>query len=176
MIPVNYSEGNFLLAETETTVQLYDAVVSKKTTTNLKPKDMPDKEYQKILTSLNMATNLEFRVPALDEWQYAYIGGEKSQSYTYSGSNNIDEVAWYELNSKIQNGRNVKQKKPNELGFYDMSGNFTELVVEEDGTLAYYGGCGYSRASSCLVNSKGKSLLGDGLRLALSVNHKAQAE
>lgn len=176
MIPVNYSEGNFLLAETETTEQLYDAVVSKKTNNSLKPQFISSGSggsyYRNLITPLNMATNLEFRVPLLEEWQYAYIGGEKSQGYTYSGSNNIDEVAWYELNSK--NTHNVKGLRPNELGFYDMCGNYAEMVIDSENKIYYYGGSYSSSAKNCTVSS---SVSGTGgLRLALSVNQKAQAE
>ena len=53
-------------------------------------------------------------------------GGKKSKGYKYAGSNNLDEVAWYRDNSG-EKTHPVRQKKPNELGIYDMSGNVTEL-------------------------------------------------
>ncbi|WP_329904252.1 formylglycine-generating enzyme family protein [Porphyromonas pogonae] len=65
------------------------------------------------------------RLPSESEWEYASLGGNQSKGYRYAGSNDIEEVAWYELNSgdKVHP---VAQKKPNELGLYDMSGNVGE--------------------------------------------------
>ena len=66
-----------------------------------------------------------FRLPTEAEWEYAARGGNKSHGYEYSGSNNIDGVAWYDDNSGYI-AHPVKSKKCNELGLYDMSGNLWE--------------------------------------------------
>src|SRR5574344_162783 len=66
-----------------------------------------------------------FRLPTEAEWEYAACGGNKSRGFKYSGSNNLDEVAWYGSNSGSQTHA-VCQKNPNELGLYDMSGNVWE--------------------------------------------------
>lgn len=66
-----------------------------------------------------------YRLPTKAEWEFAARGGNKSKGYVYAGSNDIDEVAWYESNSNEQT-HIVGQKKPNELGLYDMSGNVKE--------------------------------------------------
>ncbi|MBO4508640.1 MAG: formylglycine-generating enzyme family protein [Spirochaetaceae bacterium] len=65
-----------------------------------------------------------YRLPTVEEWQYAAKGG---QNFTYSGSDNIDEVAWHWENfgGKMHP---VAQKLPNRYGLYDMSGNVMECV------------------------------------------------
>jgi sulfatase modifying factor 1 len=66
-----------------------------------------------------------YRLPTEAEWEYAARGGHKSQGYIYAGSDNVDDVGWYEGNSGKQT-HPVGQKQPNELGLYDMSGNMWE--------------------------------------------------
>ncbi|WP_051203361.1 SUMF1/EgtB/PvdO family nonheme iron enzyme [Hugenholtzia roseola] len=64
-------------------------------------------------------------LPSEAQWEYAARGGNKSKGYKYAGSNNLDEVAWYDKNSGSKT-HPVRQKLPNELGLYDMSGNVWE--------------------------------------------------
>jgi uncharacterized repeat protein (TIGR02543 family) len=66
-----------------------------------------------------------YRLPTEAEWEYAAKGGKQSKGYTYSGSNSIDNVAWYTSNSSSKT-HEVKKKAANELGLYDMSGNVWE--------------------------------------------------
>ena len=67
------------------------------------------------------------RLPTEAEWEFAARGGNSSNGYTYSGSNNIDDVAWYYDNSGNTNTTHtVGTKSANELGIYDMSGNVYE--------------------------------------------------
>ena len=64
-----------------------------------------------------------FRLPTNAEWEWAARGGE---SYEYAGSDNIDDVAWYTGNTSDTGSREVKTKKENGYGLYDMSGNVWE--------------------------------------------------
>ena len=71
-----------------------------------------------------------FRLPTELEWEWFARGGEVAIQdgtfdYEFSGSNNIDEVAWYCYNSGNQT-HDVGTKKPNQLGLYDCSGNVLE--------------------------------------------------
>lgn len=65
-----------------------------------------------------------YRLPTEAEWEYAARAGQKA---IYAGSNSLDEIAWYAINSNNQTGL-VKNKKPNAWGLYDMTGNVSEWV------------------------------------------------
>ncbi|GBU21413.1 hypothetical protein R80B4_01302 [Fibrobacteres bacterium R8-0-B4] len=86
---------------------------------------------KKFIPKLNRLTGKTYRLLTEAEWEYAARGGNKSGGYKYSGSNNIDSVAWYGYfydGTSDEATNPVGTKSPNELGIYDMSGNVLELV------------------------------------------------
>ena len=137
--------SGYSIGETEVTQELWQAVMG------YNPSDMTDDpqrpvdyvswdECQQFIAKLNEMTGRAFRLPTEAEWEFAARGGNHSKGYRYAGSDNVDEVAWYDGNSYYVDmdgpdfgSHAVKTLAPNELGLYDMSGNVMEWCQD------YYG-------------------------------------
>lgn len=87
-------------------------------------------DVQLFIQKLNEKTGMNFRLPSEAEWEYAARGGQKSKQYKYAGNtNNLGLVAWWHGNS----GRKthpVGERRANELGLYDLSGNVCEWCAD----------------------------------------------
>lgn len=119
----------YYIGQTEVTQALWQTVMGNNPsdfTGSRKPvENVSWDDCQKFISKLNSLTGKHFRLPTEAEWEYASRGGNKSQCYVYSGSNNLDDVAWYADNSNDVT-HDVGTKQGNELGIFDMSGNVLE--------------------------------------------------
>ena len=154
--------STYYIGETEVTQDLWQAVMG---STVAQQRDKANKEWslrggggnypmyyisweecQTFISRLNSLTGRSFRLPTEAEWEFAARGGNQSRGYKYSGSNSLGNVAWNTDNSGNET-HPVKQKSPNELGLYDMSGNVWEWCQD----------CYGSYSSSSQTNPTGAS-------------------
>ncbi len=184
--------STYYIGETEVTQALWEAVMGNNPS-NFKGANLPVEQVswegcQNFIRELNRMTGKRFRLPTEAEWEYAARGGNKSQGCKYSGSNAIDKVAWYIVNSGNKT-HEVRTKSPNELSIYDMNGNVWEWCQDWYGSYdassqtnpsgpstgsrrVCRGGSWFSSAGSCRVSYRNDSTPGYrgsilGLRLAL---------
>lgn len=130
---------DFYIGETQVTQEQYTAIVgmnpSKFNSGKLFPVEQVNwYEAMDFCAKLNekkiAPSGYHFTLPTETQWEYAARGGNKSKGYKFSGSDNIDEVAWYKENSDGKT-HEVRTKMPNELGIYDMSGNVWEWCLDD---------------------------------------------
>ena len=142
-----YTVPDFWIGQTEVTFGLWWAVMGSDShyyadmSGDRALRNTSWEECQTFLEEHNALTGRNFRLPYSDEWTFAASGGTLTNSYTYCGSNDIDEVAWYAGNCPGGHGDfPVAARKPNELGLYDMSGNMAEWVQEIRESVSYPSG------------------------------------
>lgn len=135
----------YYIGETEVTQALWQVVMNDNPST-IKGDELPVTNINgtacnDFIAKLNSKTGGNFNLPTTQEFQFAAKGGNLTQEYTYSGSNTVEDVAWY--NGNATEKQPVKQKKPNELGIYDMSGNVSEWCRVDNTTWWYLFGGSY---------------------------------
>lgn len=143
--------SSYTIGETEVTQELWLAIMGKNPSNIQGNLQRPVEriswnDCQTFISKLNELTGEKFRLPTEAEWEFAARGGNTSNGYKFSGSDVIDEVAWY-YNNSSGTTHPVKTKNANELGIYDMSGNVYEWCADR-----------YSRySSSSETNPQGPS-------------------
>ena len=179
--PVKGEKYNYYIGETEVTYALWNVVMGTvlgvEETDNKPVSRVSWDDCQKFIAKLNELTGLHFRLPTEAEWEYAARGGSRSNGYMFAGSNDIDSVGWYMINSDSTD-HCVAQLMSNELGIYDMTGNVWEWCQD------YYdvnqtmhvvkSGSWFDAATTCRIDARTgratnyKSLIG--LRLVLDIH------
>ena len=145
------SLSNYYIGMHEVTWDLWFAVMSDSIVDYYKSRPYDDVTWvdcHRFIDKLNKLTGMNFRLPTDAEWEYAARGGNKSNDYVYSGSNDINEVAWYNGNYGGE-WHEVGTKAPNELGIYDMTGGACEWCED------WYNWPDANENTPPLVNPKG---------------------
>lgn len=165
----------YYIAECEVTHAQWRAIMGSSPSyftgdTSLPVEQVSWNDIQEFCEELSSKTGKKYTLPTEAQWEYAARGGNKSKGYKYSGSNTIGDVAWYYDNSSSTT-HPVKQKQPNELGLYDMSGNVWEWCSDWKGSYSnssqtnptgpssgnyrvIRGGSWYSGAGGCRVSKR----------------------
>ena len=189
MLEMVFVEGDstissFSIGKYEVTQGMWQAVMGDNPSSFKNGDDYPVEmlnvyDVQQFLNKLNTMTGKNYRLPLVEEWEYAARGGNKSKGFQYSGSNDINDVAWYNGNSgsRTRGGHthSVGEKQPNELGIHDMSGNVSE-ICQSVGYRVFRGGSWLNNAGNCRISGSQPIVAnlkdrwsGAGLRLVLPV-------
>ena len=127
--------SNYYAATTEVTIAQWNAVMGGKKSaweSDKAPKiGVSWFDANSFACKLGQLTGHQYRLLTDAEWEFAARGGKDgiADNFKFSGSNNVDDVAWYSENSGGK-AHDVATKKPNKLGLYDMSGNSWEWVYD----------------------------------------------
>lgn len=135
--------GVYYLSQTEVTEEQYYAVMSG----NVVQKQLPTihvyNDWVNYLQKISQLSGKKFRCPTVSEWQWGAKGGIYTRNYVFPGGDDAGTVGWYSDNSgKVLHL--VKQKKPNEIGLYDMGGNSFEIAMDGSSFCTIGGGHSYN--------------------------------
>ncbi len=82
---------------------------------------------QEFCRKLSKKTGKEYQLPTEAQWEYACRAGSTTEYHFGYNVNQLKDYAWYSNNLFAADGTHpVGQKKPNNWGLYDMSGNVCE--------------------------------------------------
>lgn len=120
---------SFFILRYEITQKLWETIMESNPSVNATCENCPVEnvsweDVQSFIQKVNNLSEKKFRLPTEQEWEFAAKGGLQSNNYKFAGSNNLDSIGWYKLNSSST--QPVGRKSANELGLYDMTGNVFE--------------------------------------------------
>lgn len=104
-------------------------IASGTNTDNCPVNNISQNDAQDFIKALNAATGRKYALPTEAQWEWAAMGGNLSAGNMFSGSNDMNEVAWTALSSDGYLNE-VGKLKANELGIYDMTGNVEEWTAD----------------------------------------------
>ena len=130
-------------------------------------------EAQEFCCRLSQITGKRYMLPTEAQWEYAARSGKRNEETIFCGGDYLGVVGW---NNELY-AHPVKQKQPNKLGLYDMSGNVWEWCSDWY-SASYYnvsprrnpygaptgirrmlrGGSWVSSASDCRISNRARSI------------------